>query len=101
MKLLIITAVKEYEKETVGLFKKANINAWSNLDINGFKTADSENLISNWFSSSANNVRSIMFFTFADAEKIDVLLEEVKSFNDSGDGYNPIKAIVLNIEKSV
>ncbi|MEN8187439.1 MAG: hypothetical protein ABFR05_09945 [Bacteroidota bacterium] len=101
MKLLIITAVKDYEKETLKLFKKARINAWSNLDINGFKTADTENLIGNWFSSAAGNVNSVMFFTFTDAQKIDALLEEVKSFNDDGDGYNPIRAIVLDIEKSV
>ena len=37
MKLLIITAVKSYEKQALQLFKKAGILAFSHADINGFK----------------------------------------------------------------
>lgn len=101
MKLLILTSIKEYKKDTVRLFKKAQINAFSNADINGFKTADPENLINNWFSSSTDNVKSILFFTFTEKEKIDVLLKEVKSFNDQIESKNPLRAIVLDIEKLV
>jgi len=101
MKLLILTSIKEYKKDTVRLFKKAKINAFSNTDINGFKTADPENLINNWFSSSTDNVKSILFFTFTEKEKIDVLLDEVKSFNDQIESDNPLRAIVLDIEKFV
>ena len=101
MKLLIITCIKEYKDDTVRLFKNAKITAFSNTDINGFKTSDPENLISNWFSSSTDNVKSILFFTFTEIEKIDVLLKEVKSFNDQIDSDNPLRAIVLDIEKFV
>ncbi len=101
MKLLIITSIKEYKEETVKLFKKAKITAFSNTDINGFKTSDPENLINNWFSSSTDNVKSILFFTFTDSDKIEVLLKEVKSFNDQIESDNPLRAIVLDIEKFV
>ncbi len=101
MKFLIITCIKEYEKETVRLFKKAQITAFSNMDINGFKTADTENLINNWFSSSTDNVRSILFFTFTEKKKIDILLEEVQLFNKNIESDNPLRAIVLDIEKFV
>jgi hypothetical protein len=101
MKFLIITCIKEYEKETVSLFEKAKITTFSNTDINGFKTADTENLISNWFSSSTDNVKSILFFTFTEKEKIDILLEEVKNFNENIESNNPLRAIVLDIEKFI
>ncbi len=101
MKLLIITCIKEYKDDTVRLFKNAKITAFSNTDIHGFKTSDAENLISNWFSSSTDNVKSILFFTFTEIEKIDVLLKEVKSFNDQIESDNPLRAIVLDIEKFV
>ncbi|MDH3323577.1 MAG: hypothetical protein OEM04_11340 [Flavobacteriaceae bacterium] len=101
MKFLIITCIKEYEKETVELFKQAQITAFSNMDINGFKTQDTENLISNWFSSSTDNVKSILFFTFTDPEKIDSLLENVKIFNNKTESNNPLRAIVLDVEKFV
>ena len=99
MKLLILTAVKTYEKEAIGLFKTAQINAFSSADINGFKTEDHENLIDNWFSSSSDKMRSLMFFSFTDEKKIDQLLIELEKLNKNLSESNPIRAIVLNIEK--
>jgi len=99
MKLLIITAVKSYEKEAVKLFKQAGILAFSNTDINGFKALDQEDLIDNWFSSSVQNVKSVLFFTFSEEDKIDLLLKELEILNTRIESANPLKAIVLNIEK--
>lgn len=99
MKLLILTAVKSYEKHAVQLFRKAEIMAFSNADINGFKTLDQENLIDNWFSSSSEHVKSILFFSFSSENKIDKLLDELEVLNTKIKSDNPLKAIVLNIEK--
>ncbi len=99
MKLLVLTAVKSYEKEAITLFKKAEINAFSNGEINGFKTDDHENLIDNWFSSSSEKVKSILFFTFTEEDKIDSFLKELEIFNQNIRSDNPLRAIVLNIEK--
>jgi hypothetical protein len=99
MKLFILTAVKSYEKEAVRLFKKAKINAFSNAEINGFKSDDHENLIDNWFSSSSEKVKSILFFTFAEEDKINTLLAGLEVFNENIESDNPLRAVVLNIEK--
>ena len=99
MKLLIVTAVKSYEKEAVKLFKQAGILTFSNAEINGFKALDREDLIDNWFSSSTQNVKSVLFFTFAEEEKIDLLLKELEILNARIESENPLRAIVLNIEK--
>ena len=99
MKLLILTAVKSYEKQAVQLFRKAEIMAFSNADINGFKTLDNENLIDNWFSNSSENVKSILFFSFSEESKIDKLLEELSVLNTEIESDSPLRAIVLNIEK--
>ena len=99
MKLLIVTAVKSYEKQAVKLFKKARILAFSNKDINGFKTLDQEDLIDNWFSSSSQNVKSVLFFTFSEEDKIELLLKELEVLNMTVENGNPLRAIVLNIEK--
>lgn len=101
MKLLIVTCIKEYEKETVELFMKAEITAFSNTDINGFKTNDAQNLISNWFSAATDHVNSVLFFTFTETGKVDKLLDEAKTFNENTKSNNPLKAIVLDIEKYV
>lgn len=99
MKLLVLTAVKSYEKEAIRLFKKAEINAFSNAEINGFKSDDHENLIDNWFSSSSEKVKSILFFTFTEEDKINTLLEGLEVFNENIKSDNPLRAVVLNIEK--
>ena len=101
MKLLIVTAVKAFEKEALRLFKAAKINAFSSGDINGFKTDDHENLIDNWFSSSTDKVRSVLFFTFEEQDKIEVLLDQLSEFNNEIESDNPLKAIVLPIERHV
>lgn len=101
MKLLVVTAVKDFEKEVLRLFKAAKIHAFSSGDINGFKTEDHENLIDNWFSSSSDKVRSVLFFTFADESRIEILLSSLKKFNENIQSDNPMKAIVLPIERFV
>ena len=101
MKFLIITAVKDYEKDVLNLFKKAEISCFSDVDINGFKNTPLENRVDNWFSASNSRVRSTLFFTFTDAEKIDGMLNIVEAFNNERERVNPIRAIVLDVLKSV
>ena len=98
MKLLLLTAVKSYEKQAAQLFKNAGILAFSHADINGFKALDQEDLLDNWFSSSSENINSILFFTFTEKTKTDLLLKELKNFNSSVKSTNPMRAVVLNIE---
>ncbi len=101
MNFLIVTLVKEYEKEVLQLFKKAQIISFSNVDINGFHSKSVENLIDNWFSNNANKVRSTMFFTFTQKEKIDLLLKEIKTFNLQKELSNPLRAIVLDVSQFI
>lgn len=101
MKFLIVTLVKEYEKEVLTLFKTSNITSFSNVDINGFKTNSVENLIDNWFSNSTDKVRSTMFFTFTQKEKIEKFLSEIEQFNKLKETTNPLRAIVLDVDKFI
>jgi len=101
MKFLIVTLVKEYEKDVLHLFKETEIKSFSNVDINGFKTNSVENLIDNWFSNSTDKVRSTVFFTFTQKEKIDKLLAKIEIFNKHIKSNNPLKAIVLDVSKFI
>ena len=99
MKLFILVSVRAYEKEAVRLFKKAKIHAFSSIDMHGFKTEDHENLIDNWFSSASDKVNSILLFTFTEESKIDTLLEEVRLLNAQIESENPLRALVLSIDR--
>ena len=101
MKLVIVTAVEEFHKEIIQLFKKANIESFSESEIDGYKQSDSNLSVSNWFSSIKGSAESSMFFSFTEDEKIDVLFNLIEAFNKNVETNNPIKAVVVPIEKYI
>lgn len=101
MKLLIVTAVEEYKKIVLDLFKKAQIDNFSGSEIEGFKNQSSFLMTSSWFPSDKGGVESIMFFSFTEEEKIRVFFDLIKAYNSNLTTNNPIKAVVLPIEKSI
>lgn len=101
MKLVIVTVVDYYKKDIIKLFKQAQIENFSESDIEGFKTNGSLKLGSNWFASESSGADSEMFFSFTEEENIDVLFNLIKEFNKNLETNNPIKAIVVPIEKFI
>ncbi|WP_343328201.1 hypothetical protein [Polaribacter staleyi] len=101
MKLVIVTAVEEFQKEVLNIFKKANIENFSSSDIDGYKNAPSLLKASNWFSAEKNGNESIMFFSFTNKEKIDGLFTIIDEFNTNLETNNPIRAVVLPVERFI
>lgn len=101
MKLVIVTVVDEYKKDIIKLFKQAQINNFSESDIEGFKPTTSVTLGSNWFASEQSGADSEMFFSFTEEEHIDALFDLIKEFNKNLETNNPIKAIVVPIERFI
>ena len=101
MKLLMITSIKEFENDICKLFKNSKIEVYSTYDIQGNKLQKPINIQDNWFSSHRDTFDSKMFFTFTSEELIDDLLNEVKTYNEKKASNNPVKAIVMNIEKHI
>ncbi len=101
MKLLILTVVEEYEKEIIRLLKKADIESFSESRIDGYKNPTSLVRTASWFPSEKSGVESSLFFSFTEDENIDALFELIKVFNQNLETNNPIKAVVVPIEKSI
>jgi hypothetical protein len=101
MKLVIVTAVEEFQKDILKLFKKANIHNFSSSEIDGYKNGSSVLLASNWFSGEKVGNESSMFFSFTEEENIELLFNLIKEFNNNLETNNPIKAIVVPIEKFI
>lgn len=100
MKLLIVTVVEQFEKEVLRLFKSANIENFSGSDIDGYKNPTAM-VRAAWFPSEKSGVESGMFFSFTKDENIDILFAEIKKFNENLETYNPIKAVVVPIERAI
>jgi hypothetical protein len=100
MKLLLITAVKEFENEIKQLLKKAAVQSFSYQNVKGFKNSSNEAVDSNWFGSEMNETDSILFYAFTAKEKVDALFELVEYFNIEQESVSHIHIAILNIEKS-
>ena len=101
MKLVIVTAVEDFQNEVLKLFKNAKIESFSGSEIEGYKNQSDVLATSTWFPSIRGGSESVMFFSFTEEEKINSLFELIATFNEKVETNNPIKAIVIPIERSI
>jgi hypothetical protein len=101
MKLVIVTAVEEYQAAILKLFKNAHIENFSSSEIDGHKNKTTLLNTSNWFSGEKLGAESSMFFSFTEDKNIDDLFRLIKEFNQNLETNNPIKAIVVPIERFI
>ena len=100
MKLLIITAIQDFDKEVKKILKKSEIKIFSYTDIKGFRDSTEEAVESNWFGSEMNESESLMFYSFAEKEKTEILFNLVNEFNAKQVTASKIHVVILNVEKS-
>jgi hypothetical protein len=100
MKLVIITAIKEFEKDIKLLLKKAAVVTFSYRDVIGFRDATEEAIESNWFASEMNTTDSIMFYAFVPQKNVDSLFETIVQFNSKQATPSHIHIAIVPIEKS-
>ncbi|HEX9825601.1 MAG TPA: hypothetical protein VGA80_03310 [Flavobacteriaceae bacterium] len=100
MKLAIITAIKEFEKDIKGQLKKAEVKTFSFREVTGYRDSTGDSIESNWFSSEMNQTESILFYAFVKKENVDKLFELIEDFNNNQKTLSHIHLAVLNIEKS-
>lgn len=101
MKLLIVTVVEDYHDKIIKLFKQARIDNYSESEIDGYKNAPSTMMSTSWFPSEKSGAESNLFFSFTEEDKIDHLFELIEEFNKNLETNNPIKAVVVPIERSI
>ncbi len=99
MKLLLITAVAEFEKEVKQILKKAQVKTFSYREVTGYRNTSEDAIESNWFGSEMNENESIMFYAFVEKENVDLVLNLVAEFNAKQETLSHIHTAILNIEK--
>lgn len=100
MKLAIITAVKEFEKDIKLQLKKADVKTFSFKEVTGYRDSTEDSIESNWFSSEMNQIESILFYAFVKKENVVKLFELIEDFNKHQKTLSKIHLAILNIEKS-
>jgi nitrogen regulatory protein PII len=100
MKLLLITAVREFEKDIKQMLKKAEVKSFSYKNVTGFKDSSEDAMEKNWFATEMNENESVLFYAFVEKEKVDTLFELVTNFNAVQETLSHIHLAVLSVEKS-
>ena len=102
MKLLIVTAVEEFQKDVLKLFKKAGIEAFSTSEIDGYKNGNNSVVATqSWFPGEKGGSGSLMVFSFTEETKIDAFFKLAAQYNQNLDSNNPVRAIVVPIERAI
>lgn len=99
MKLLLITAVREFEKDIKQILKKVQVKSFSYKDVKGFKDNSEDALEANWFATNMQETESVLFYAFVKEDKVDGLFDMVAAFNTDQVSKSNIHVAVLNIER--
>ena len=100
MKMVIITCVSDYEKDIMKILDKAEVNAFSAFNIDGYRNDKNELDFQSWFPTTRLGTESLMFFSFDTSDKIKKLFQHIKEYNDTLSS-NPVRAAVMPIEESI
>lgn len=101
MKLLVLTAVKYYEKEIKNILKKSGVKNYTYKDAVGYRDLSGSSVQENWFANDMHEGMSIVFFAFVSNESIDMVFDKVSEFNEDAESFSHIHVAALPIERSV
>ena len=99
MKLVVITAIAEFEKEVKKMLKNAKVLSYSYRDVKEYRDSTEEAIETNWFGSEMNETESVVFYAFVLQQNLDILFDEVKEFNNKQDSVSHVHLAVLGVEK--
>ena len=100
MKLITVTALKEFSEKVTAIFRKADIHVFSATDIIGFKNDSNDNLMSGWSGKSDVHFDSVLLFSFTEDEKANKAIQYIREYNQENSGGFPLRAFILPVENS-
>ena len=98
MKLVVITAIAEFEKDIKKMLKEAKVKSYSYRDVKGFRDASEERVEDNWFGSEMNETESIVFYAYVLKENVTILFDLVNKFNTYQESTSQVHLAVLAVE---
>ncbi|MEN9337173.1 MAG: hypothetical protein RLZZ500_2160 [Bacteroidota bacterium] len=101
MKLILITAITDYQKAIQEVLKKIGVMHYSFHEVKGYTRIADEGLATNWFGSESNTTDSVLFHIFLEDSQCDALTEAIQSLNTTLDSLSKVHAISLKIDNHV
>ena len=101
MKLIHITAVKEFEKKVKDILLHSGVQVFSYHEVRGFKANSSVSSSENWFASSGVETESFIFTVFAGEEVLEKLAERIRKFNAQQEFESRIHLAAVALEQLI
>jgi hypothetical protein len=101
MKLLVLATIKEQTAELSKLLKKEGVPVFSILDAVGVKNIVDDNLTDDWFGRGVGTFESSFIVSFMQDQLVDKTLEAINLFNLESAKDFPVRAFVLDVEKTL
>ncbi|MBO6201862.1 MAG: hypothetical protein J6N74_09620 [Chryseobacterium sp.] len=99
MKLLLITAIEEFEKEVKNILKHSGVKAFSYQSVKGFKNNGEE--LGNLFSSDNIEIDSLLFTVFIESRYVDEIYIRIQDFNSRQKTLSHVHIATVQLEKSI
>lgn len=99
MKLLLITAIKEFESEVKNILVKSEVKSFTYNSVKGFKNEAQSNVVDNWFASSYAEIDSLLFTVFLPEENTPLILKKIEEFNFGQEILSKVHIALINLEQ--
>lgn len=99
MKLLILTAVRTFEKQVRKILETEGVLSYSYTTVTGYRDSTQDSVSRNWFATEMNKAESILFFAFVHEETSNKVFDAVEKLNTTCDLRSKVHIMVSPIEK--
>ncbi|WP_312422308.1 hypothetical protein [Epilithonimonas sp.] len=96
MKLLLITAVEEFEKDVINILKNSGVRSFTYQSVKGFQ--NDKNEMNNLFGKDDITVDSLLFTVFSEYNCVDRIYKNINEFNSKQQTVSHIHIVTINSE---
>jgi nitrogen regulatory protein PII len=100
MKLIVVTAIREFESEIKKSLLDSGIKSFSHTHVTGYRHSSLEAVSTNWFASEMDETESVIFYAIAPDENANIVFSRIQMYNESVGTRSKVHIVILNTEKS-
>lgn len=97
MKLLLITAIQEFEKDVKKILNHSGVKSFSYQEVKGYKN-ETDGKSDNWFVAEHSEIDSLLFSVFIEESMVAEIYKKVEIFNVQQTSLSRLHMATLPIE---
>lgn len=98
MKLIILTAIEEFEKNVKDILTHSGVKTFSFTKVKGVKNESGKLSAENWFASGVIETNSLVFMVFIEDSCQNTIYDRVRKFNEKVEFLSRIHISTVALE---